>query len=155
MEWGQWAGILDQQALGTKAVWYHVNCLGCGGGQPWDPIQTCDPGWAPWSFPDSASSFAKWGQHVHLWTCFVNCFTQSTHCLQLCHWVDLQSTQHMWPTVQAQVCSRPEMLRRRGPESIISGLNVTLRHWVYWRSGNDGISPGRDKNVEGGCFCCP
>lgn len=76
-------------------------------------------------------------------------------CACTCHSVDLTSSGPVWPTSQAQVRSRPEMLRSPGQEYIISVLNVILGHCLFQRPVNNGISLGRGKNVERGCFCCP
>ena len=73
-----------------------------------------------------------------------NCIRCSEHtvplCVCTCYSADLTSSGPIWPTIQAQVCSRPEMLRSPGPEYIISGLNVILGHCLYQRPVNNGIS---------------
>lgn len=73
-----------------------------------------------------------------------NCVKHSDHtvplCVCTCYSLDVTSLGPMWPTIQAQVCLRPEMLKSPGPEYIISGLNVILGHCLYQRPINNGIS---------------
>lgn len=93
--------------------------------------------------------------NTHLQECFENHINHSEHTVPTAspfcgraiygaHTTDHPGSSH-W---------RAEMLRSPGPEYITSGLNV-IEHCLYWRPVNNGISLGRDKNVERGCFCCP